>query len=110
MQNAGEELRKAIKGYTVTCAFISLGYPHDEDSTAFVLPISHTPEDLEAYLNKLDGIRYDSGYGGQNLFGNVWFSNGEWLSRGEYDGSEWWMHVKCPNVPAECIDLTGNEG
>jgi hypothetical protein len=22
-----------------------------------------------------------------------------WLERGEYDGSEWWEHNKCPKIP-----------
>ena len=33
---------------------------------------------------------YNSGFGGQELFGNVWFDDGTWLSREEYDGSEWY--------------------
>jgi hypothetical protein len=39
---------------------------------------------------------YDDGYGGQEIFGCVVFKDNTWLSRGEYDGSEWWEYNKCP--------------
>lgn len=41
-------------------------------------------------------FNYDSGYGGQELFGTVYFNDGTWLDRGEYDGSEWWEHMTPP--------------
>jgi hypothetical protein len=107
--NIGEELRRAINGNAICCAYLRLGKDYDDETITFVLPISHTPESLEAYLKNLEKYHYDSGYGGQELYGNVWLANGEWLERGEYDGSEWWRHVKRPNEPAECLDLTGNE-
>jgi hypothetical protein len=43
-------------------------------------------------LNWLD-FDYDSGFGGQVLEGNIWYNDGTWSKRGEYDGSEWWEHV-----------------
>lgn len=42
-------------------------------------------------------FEYNSGYGTQHLFGVVWLSDGTWFERREYDGSEWWTHVKPPN-------------
>lgn len=37
-------------------------------------------------------IEYDAGYGGQEVASDlvVMFSDGEYMTRGEYDGSEWW--------------------
>lgn len=54
---------------------------------------------LDEVLPGLD-FDYDSGYGGQELFGHVWYTDGTWSERGEYDGSEWWEYKKCPEIPA----------
>jgi hypothetical protein len=29
----------------------------------------------------------------------IWFKDGSWATRGEYDGSEWWEYHKLPQVP-----------
>ena len=57
---------------------------------------------LDKVLPMLD-FQYDSGYGGQRLFGYIWYAYGTWSEREEYDGSEWWAHKKCPehNVDIE---------
>ena len=47
-------------------------------------------------VSQLD-FNYDSGFGGQELFGYVVFKDKTWLERGEYDGSEWWEYKKCPS-------------
>jgi hypothetical protein len=70
---------------------------------------NYSPEDMDTFLNELN-FDYNDGYGGQTLFGTIWYMNGQWSSRSEYDGSEWWDHQQCPNIsfysPAE-IDLSG---
>ena len=48
-------------------------------------------------IHDLD-FTYDSGYGSQKLFGVVYFNDGTWLERGEYDGSEWWRYVTTPTL------------
>ena len=54
---------------------------------------------LEDVLPRLD-FNYDDGYGMQRLEeGTIWYSDGTWSDRGEYDGSEWWVHRKCPPLP-----------
>lgn len=52
---------------------------------------------LESKLNLLD-FNYDNGYGSQQLFGCVVFTDGSWLERHTYDGSEWWEYKKEPNL------------
>ena len=42
---------------------------------------------------------YDNGFGGQRFFGTIWYADGTWSTRGEYDGSEWWEYNKCPPLP-----------
>lgn len=44
-------------------------------------------------------FNYDDGFGSQSLFGIVWFKDGSWLERHEYDGSEWWEYKKTPAIP-----------
>ncbi len=41
---------------------------------------------------------YDSGYGRQEVDGTIVFKDGTWLSRGEYDGSEWWEYNFKPSI------------
>jgi hypothetical protein len=53
---------------------------------------------LDDVLSKLD-FEYDSGFGGQELYGFIWYTDGTWSERGEYDGSEWWEHKQCPALP-----------
>lgn len=52
---------------------------------------------LDEVLPRLD-FDYDSGYGGQELEGTIWYADGTWSDRGEYDGSEWWEHRECPSL------------
>lgn len=53
---------------------------------------------LSDVLPQLD-FDYDNGYGRQELEGTIWYADGTWSDRGEYDGSEWWAHRKCPSLP-----------
>jgi hypothetical protein len=61
---------------------------------------SSTKDEWNEFLNKLD-FEYDSGYGSQELFGTIWYEDGTWSDRGEYDGSEWYEYHMCPEVPSE---------
>ena len=56
---------------------------------------------LDDWHNMLEGLRfnYDSGFGSQHLFGVVWFKDGSWLERYEYDGAEKWVLKKVPIIP-----------
>ena len=55
--------------------------------------------ELEMFLSDLD-FNYDNGFGSQYLFGFVWFDEGSWLERYEYDGYERWDYKKTPNWDA----------
>lgn len=49
---------------------------------------------------------YDSGYGGVVVAVElVLVGDDFWLSRGEYDGSEWWNFNKKPEEPKETRDV-----
>lgn len=66
------------------------------------LKVGYTKEDLEVFLEKIN-FMYDSGYGSQEVFGKIWFTDDSWATRGEYDGSEWWEHHYLPQIPAELL-------
>ena len=104
--NAKQEFLKHISDVhvlnrEVLCAQIQKGYDYDEEQSAvFNLTTGWTKEDWDSFIKDLD-FEYDSGYGGQELFGTIWYTDGTWSERGEYDGSEWWQYQVCPNIPQE---------
>lgn len=55
--------------------------------------------DFGVFTDQIRNLEYDEGYGGQELFGTIWYIDGTWSERGEYDGSEWWQHKSCPIIP-----------
>lgn len=58
--------------------------------------------DMQEFLDKLNVV-YDCGYGGQELFGTIWFTDGTWLSRYEYDGAEGWQYNICPEIDEDLL-------
>lgn len=93
------DILKEIKG-TIKCAIIN-GTCYRNVSLN-KLKCNHTQIEFELFINNLD-FNYDAGFGGQELEGTVWLTDGTWLSRGEYDGSEWWEHNKLPDIPTELL-------
>jgi hypothetical protein len=100
--NAKEEFIYHTAGNVVKCATITFGDTWDEETISYILPVDYSQEEYEEFLQSID-IEYDSGYGGQELYGTIWYSNGNWSSRGEYDGSEWWEYHICPQIPESLI-------
>lgn len=104
MANAREEFLKHIDGKEpVLCAVIR-DYDTEwgeENGKTISLPMNYNRHQYETFLSQLD-FEYCEGFGGQELFGNIWYEDGTWSSRGEYDGSEWWDYNSCPEIPVEC--------
>jgi len=103
--NAKEEIEGILKqwGLTIKCASISYGAELgvvSPDAFNYPLYVDHSESVLKLWLDSLN-FDYDSGFGGQHLFGILWFTDGTWASRGEYDGSEWWEHNRLPDIPPE---------
>lgn len=103
MANAKNELLEKLNQSTgIKCALIKYRESFGGDGAkTIVLKLNHSKEDYINFLKELD-FEYDNGYGGQELDGTVWLQDGTWLSRGEYDGSEWWEHNRLPPIPNEC--------
>jgi len=89
--NAAQELLKHIGNRTVKYVQISHGLDWERTED-----IEGT---LEQVLPRLNFV-YSDGYGHQELYGTIWYTDGTWSDRGEYDGSEWWQHHVCPPLPA----------
>ena len=68
-----------------------------------ILHLDHTPEEFEQFKKDMN-FAYDSGYGTMELSGTIWLKDGTWLTRGEYDGSEWWDYHSLPEMPERIIE------
>lgn len=100
MTNAKEEFLEHTKNKTVLCAKLTFGDEYAYTQLIVILPLGYYKYDLELFLNQINK-EYDSGYGGQELFGTIWYTDGTWSTRGEYDGSEWWDYHSCPDIPLD---------
>ncbi len=99
IMNAKQEFINAVGYKYLKCAFIQYAPSfYDEVERSFSLPINYTAEQYSRFLESLD-FEYDNGYGSQELFGNIWFDDGTWSDRYEYDGSEMWDYHNCPAIP-----------
>ena len=98
--NAKQEFLAHIpKDRYVHCASIFHGDDYSlDEQRKIILKVDYSTSDYELFLFNLD-FMYDSGYGGQELFGTIWYTDGTWSTRGEYDGSEWWELHDLPDIP-----------
>ena len=101
--NAKQEFLDHVGDRKVKAAIIFRGFDNfyeDEGTSQTTLKVGHTTADYEQFLQQLD-FSYDEGYGGQELIGTIWYEDGSWSERGEYDGSEWWAYKSCPEITDE---------
>jgi len=100
--NAKKELLSAlVPGAKIKCATVRWEpyWIAEEQKILAELKVGHSRHrDLGGFFDKLD-FNYDNGFGSQEIYGVVWLTDGTWLSRGEYDGSEWWIYNICPAIP-----------
>ena len=114
MRNAKNEFVDVVKGSekTVKCAALRTefwnfhDYDRDENieypiEREYILKENYTEKEYNEFLNSLD-FKYDNGYGSQELYGTCWFTDGTWMEREEYDGSEWWSVKQCPPIDEKC--------
>jgi hypothetical protein len=102
--NAKEELQGVLaqlsmRGHKLICADITVDHDGwEQEMDRIHLKVVRTPQETEAFFKRLD-FKYNPGYGTQMISGTVWLTNGAWLTRGEYDGSEWWEVHREPMIP-----------
>ena len=95
MINAREELLEHVKDVNKKVEFVKIKF-----CKFYSKPPVKIEGSLEEVLPWLD-FKYNNGHGGQLLFGYIWYNDGTWSSRGEYDGSEWWQYNECPDRDIE---------
>lgn len=110
MTNVMAELQYALDKFCyrwedIEWAVIDLELGGFNTKKALLKP-DYSNQDLEQFKKDVTALgQYNSGYGHQELFGDVVFKDGTWLSRGEYDGSEWWHYNIKPTYEAYIKDL-----
>lgn len=105
MENAKNEFLRHVEDKPkVKCAYMAnfdFDYSYrSDDAESWSLKLNYTEDDFNKFISSID-FEYHDGYGGQELFGTIWYEGGTFSSRGEYDGSEWWDYWKCPSIPDE---------
>lgn len=88
--NAKQELIEHIEGKPVKYVSIEHEFEYGKRLTI--------EGALDKVLTDLD-FEYNDDFGSQKLFGTIWYEDGTWSDRDEYDGSEWWVHRQCPPLP-----------
>ena len=99
--NAKEEFENHVKDKQVMCAEIIYSPYFVRDSKEYYLKVGFTVNEYFEFLESLD-FEYDNGFGTQEIYGNIWYKDGTWSTREDYDGSEWWEYRLVPKIPDEC--------
>jgi len=93
--NAKKEFLQTTKGIKVIAAKIEFDSYKFSDRKVLLYK-NYDKQQFDKFLENIN-VEYDCGYGGQELFGEIWCENGIWFDRFEYDGSESWERHKYPN-------------
>lgn len=96
IKNAKDEFIETIKDYKVLWACIERQERDYVNGEIILLKTFYDKNDYEKFLEDINFI-YDSGYGGQEVFGIIACDNRIWFDRREYDRSEWWEKQSYPN-------------
>jgi hypothetical protein len=94
--NMKEEFLKHTSGRNIKCAYFN--FVGDVSSKEHLLFVGYDSNQFEFFLAAID-YEYDCGYGCQELAGIIWYTDGTWSERAEYDGSEWWEYREVPEIP-----------
>jgi len=103
MTNMKEEFLEEVKSKEVLCVDLKYGYdwvdPDDDERPVVIqLVAAYSQEEYDKFLEKIN-FEYDDGFGSQLLSGIIWYKDGTWSERAEYDGSEWWSYKSRPRLP-----------
>jgi hypothetical protein len=104
--NARDEFIEFTKDLPkVLCAKLEDVYCLHDNKPFWLLKVGYTDQDYKDFLEAIN-FRYDNDYGSQELGGTIWFEDGTYADRGEYDGSEWWEYRKAPEIPEDLVPPT----
>jgi hypothetical protein len=106
MTNAKEELMSFLSRFggmesvvAMETTLLATTKANEDVELSHTLPVGYGEMAVAEVLAMLNRD-YDAGYGQQYLYGTIWFRDGSWGKRVEYDGSEKWKHYRCPPLPA----------
>lgn len=103
MSNAKTEFSEFVEDKPkVICALLEDVYYVHHEKKSWLLKVGYSEQDYKDFLEAIN-FKYDDGYGSQQLGGTIWFKDGTYADRGEYDGSEWWEYHKTPEIPKELL-------
>lgn len=88
-------------GSPLVCAEVEYTADVCSGEQTFCLRKGHKDQDLACFYDSLH-IEYNKGHGMQHVVGTLWFADGSWAERAEYDGSEWWESRTRPPTPEQC--------
>ena len=94
--NAKSEFLKETKERDILCAKL------EANDFIYTLPIGYTSIEFENFLSAIN-FEYHNGYGSYSTQGFIWYTNGTWSERIDYDGKGEWNYQTCPDIPDECI-------
>lgn len=97
-----EEHLAEVEDKVILAAYLK----HDRnDGTlkSYYLKIGFDEQAYQVFLDEIDKLVYDAGFGQQELYGEIFWTDGTWSERQEYDGSEWWALVEKPTIPEGCL-------
>lgn len=79
---------------------VNTHYTNDDDIDVLISKVGESENSIIAKFSELKNYNYDSGFGSAYFDGSVvWFKDGSWLERWEYDGSEGWSYKETPVIP-----------
>ena len=99
--NAKKEFLSEAFGQSLRCSFIEKKDVCERTLDTYVLKENYTVEESAAFFKELD-FQYDAGYGHQVIHGYIWYNDGTWSERYEFEGAENWVYKKTPVIPDEC--------
>jgi hypothetical protein len=99
MRNATAEITEFVRDRGVVLAAQVSFKPNSQVEVDYQYRLG---DNWEAFCESLD-LDYDAGFGTQQLFGTIWFQDGSWGTRREYDGAEWWQHHMRPQIPENLL-------
>jgi hypothetical protein len=99
--NCKDEFLKETLGKIILCATLRECHYSIDKPRIFILKKNYSSNDLHSFLKTLD-FEYYEDFGSQFIDGTIWYTDGTWSDRCEYDGSEWWEYRHVPEIPIEC--------
>lgn len=104
--NAKKELLEHIKGSEspIKCVYINDNNTFRTSKINITLKVNYNDKEYFDFLKSLD-FEYDSSFGGEFLYGTIWYQDGSWSERRGYDEPEWWEYKSTPEIPKELLKI-----